>query len=44
VSDAFTKLLSNPYDLSKQVLPNDFSINRAGLNPEVRARPPLLAL
>jgi hypothetical protein len=36
VSDAFMRLLSNPYDLSEKVLPNDYSIARAGLRPEVR--------
>jgi hypothetical protein len=35
VSDAFMKLLSNPYDLTGLMLPNDLSIARAGLNPQV---------
>jgi hypothetical protein len=39
VSDAFMKLLSNPYDLSEKVLPNDYSIARAGLRPQVRGSP-----
>ena len=36
VSNAFVKLLSDPYDLSSKVLPNDFSFTKAGVSPEVR--------